>query len=802
MTKTRHEVAVKNVQEKEKGKTLQDTETTTHTAKYRKNYNSVTLADLDEMERNDDHTLAFRSVVKDKIWVKIDFQVMKDAGKNSGYVFFVNKMRTSIQNTPPDNADSRKAYTTGLIYLKEKFEELSTIEEMQDVLLNFTDGKVEGVFTGDSWKVQNTVQKIYGKKFFNFAYQYTTSYSNTVRTAKSYNSISKDEEKQIIQAYVAYLESELKKYQEKYQEFLNIRGAKANHGIYESRIENLEASIQNPENDLNESKYKARPADWSWAFPKKRTKASSGNRTRLNKPELSHIVREGGLEITDVSNENMKDNYGFSLVNYGSSLSSKRREAHAKHFLGAMSDLAQVLDIDLAKANQLGDLQIHFGTSGKKGSMAFYARNLKKININNRNGDGSIAHEWAHYLDNMLAEGSTKRNSPYMATERQAEYPEIQKIIKELKFLFIDGNKVQTYEIEFFAKNAGTYYFNKPLKAKTIEEAIKELRERSPACEWFSYHKRKDIQRSFGIIARTFKVDKITVPYEVHESQFYANSKVLDKKPRGYWTSDVELFARAFEVYILNKLAEHGMKNNYLVSLHGEDRETAPYPYGDEAKVINAKFDELFAKIKEIYEIGNFQSDDKKVASKPSKSKELENVSDSTPLDKPKEEEKPKITRFVAYHGSKVDFDQFSDNSFPYFTDSKSYALSFAKPFGYLYHVEADTLKAFDFTPLGSNMIYRKNIIDLLNQTFEAKGEEILTKDERDEIMLFNLPQNRLQFFNIVRWLGQTQKDGILYRILEKRGYDSWIQRDGVQNTKSKDSPWALVVFEPQNEFV
>ena len=61
-----------------------------------------------------------------------------------------------------------------------------------------------------------------------------------------------------------------------------------------------------------------------------------------------------------------------------------------------------------------------------------------------------------------------------------------------------------------------------------------------------------------------------------------------------YWTSDCEMFARAFACYIKDKLAEKGITDDYLCGHCEADGCTK----GEERKVINQKFDQLFAKLK------------------------------------------------------------------------------------------------------------------------------------------------------------------------------------------------------------
>ena len=64
--------------------------------------------------------------------------------------------------------------------------------------------------------------------------------------------------------------------------------------------------------------------------------------------------------------------------------------------------MAEMLNIDIKKANELGKLSIAFGAKGRKGHAAAYFPQTKDINLTKGNGDGSVAHEWGHYFDNVI----------------------------------------------------------------------------------------------------------------------------------------------------------------------------------------------------------------------------------------------------------------------------------------------------------------------------------------------------------------------------------------------------------------
>ena len=93
-------------------------------------------------------------------------------------------------------------------------------------------------------------------------------------------------------------------------------------------------------------------------------------------------------------------------------------------------------------------------------------------------------------------------------------------------------------------------------------------------------------------------------------TQYRKDAEFLDenhsKTDKGYWQSNAEMFARAFHTYLLDKLKEQGIRNDYLCG-HAEylpetDKNGNPhytYPRGEERQRINQAFDKLVENLKE-----------------------------------------------------------------------------------------------------------------------------------------------------------------------------------------------------------
>jgi hypothetical protein len=97
----------------------------------------------------------------------------------------------------------------------------------------------------------------------------------------------------------------------------------------------------------------------------------------------------------------------------------------------------------------------------------------------------------------------------------------------------------------------------------------------------------------------------------INRSGLAERCKNLDKRrEKDYWTLPEELMARAFEVYLKEKLKENGIQNDYLVNYRSEEswakasengfkmNNTYPYPTEAEIADIQAAFDYLFDSIR------------------------------------------------------------------------------------------------------------------------------------------------------------------------------------------------------------
>lgn len=143
----------------------------------------------------------------------------------------------------------------------------------------------------------------------------------------------------------------------------------------------------------------------------------------------------------------------------------------------------------------------------------------------------------------------------------------------------------------------------------------------SLAHEWFhaldNYFTRERKASSTGKFATEGDATKSTRPevaeaiekigQTVRKMELYHRSKQLDRtRTKPYWSTTVEMTARSFESYVIEKLRDQGLSNDYLANiasqeyweaasaLNPEAKSSYPYPEAAEIPEIRAAYDNLF----------------------------------------------------------------------------------------------------------------------------------------------------------------------------------------------------------------
>lgn len=400
--------------------------------------------------------------------------------------------------------------------------------------------------------------------------------------------------------------------------------------------------------------------------PKKREKL-----TKIERPQLAQIGRKGEdyRKGRDVTGDDLLKAFEFRGGEFGNWNTQADRVACLNYGYEAFKDLAKVVRardkfMSLgATGTELKSLGIAFGARGGGRASAHYEPEKAVINLTKMKGAGSLAHEWAHALDDFIGVQEKLGGYASRALDSRAAKVKIERMEKEtgesldVMRAFVDvmdaiKNRKMTVEeklakhqenldrmekdVERFEKAMGEEVdqFAKmdmlTVEAKSelqkmadgikeggykgediakYEEKFKELTgteiksahwSRFDAAAHLAANTRKNIENKKAEDDETIIK---SMDNDVHTIYYESAINLDGSRKKAYYQNTLELFARAFESYIEDKLRDKGMKSDYLV--HGT-RSTYgglnPYPLGEERERINEKIAILLGAIVEKYD--------------------------------------------------------------------------------------------------------------------------------------------------------------------------------------------------------
>lgn len=250
----------------------------------------------------------------------------------------------------------------------------------------------------------------------------------------------------------------------------------------------------------------------------------------------------------NVTPEAFSDAFGFRGVQFGNYVEGPRRQSDLNRAYDSLMDMADVLKVPAKALSLNGRLGLAFGARGKGGknaAAAHYEPDQVAINLTKGNGAGSLAHEWFHALDNYFGQ--------YDAAQEG-------KITSGDKFMTSDNKRWPQW-------NDKEKEYLHPVRQE-VYDAFKGVM--------------KAINKS-GMAERSLRLDEI--------------------RSKPYWSTDIEMAARAFERYVQDKAKAAGVENDFLVNIRKADDHGSPdtYAYPTQAELdggIRQAFDHLFSTLK------------------------------------------------------------------------------------------------------------------------------------------------------------------------------------------------------------
>ena len=238
--------------------------------------------------------------------------------------------------------------------------------------------------------------------------------------------------------------------------------------------------------------------------------AQQRDQARAEQRRDTNAPRAGAeRRAADVTPAQFDKEFGFRGVPFGNYVESSRRQAELNDAFDSLHDMADIIGVPAKAISLNGELGLAFGARGRGGSnaaKAHYEPGEVVINLTKNKGSGSLAHEWFHALDNYFGQADVGggRGDNYATVRRR----------QTMKF---QGGKMVPADF--------------PVRQEV----------------WNAWKGVMKAVGDSGMVARAQKLDE------------------LRSKP--YWATNVEMAARSYERYILDRAEAKGIRNDYLVNL-------------------------------------------------------------------------------------------------------------------------------------------------------------------------------------------------------------------------------------------
>ncbi|MFW6047310.1 MAG: LPD1 domain-containing protein [Candidatus Woesearchaeota archaeon] len=383
---------------------------------------------------------------------------------------------------------------------------------------------------------------------------------------------------------------------------------------------------------------------------------------RFDRPKITKIKRIGedyrnGENVTPLK---IMEDFGIRAVEYGKWINDKEKIEFTNYAYDALADFAKALDIDFKDVGLNGTLALAFGARGAGKAVAHYEPERKVINMTKINGAGSLAHELGHAIDYYMKDFSKTKNwknnnlsietfniidsnlscltikkVPKTADDIKKEifkarrnitswynYVKSESIIK-MKKPFISQKDQIRKKMESYLSRINEVIGQSVLssdKNKYKEEIEKILDNvEHDIADFGRFTQQYDV--NLGGVYREAKrvIDMLDLEVEAAfggdigqkriDTEFLADAKRIDSLRSGeYWSTDNEIFARAFESYIEDTLNSKEIKSPYLVHGTSADKyigtfnDKKVYPDKEEREMFNKNFDEYIQNFKEVLE--------------------------------------------------------------------------------------------------------------------------------------------------------------------------------------------------------
>lgn len=217
-----------------------------------------------------------------------------------------------------------------------------------------------------------------------------------------------------------------------------------------------------------------------------------------------------------VSFMDIKQTFGMGSIRIGKWVNAEEKQLAANLIFDSLADLAYILALPPQAMGLRGNLNLAFGTGGRKGVQAHYAPNQRELALAKNAGAGALAHEFWHAFDHYIAEKA-----------------------------FAIGDRSGPQRQTLFASDC--WLKNVPLQPHPLNQRLLEIFD----CALLS----ENGQEVHAYVKRSVKADKAL--------------------GSNYFSQPTEMMARAFEAVVESC---SGIENPYLVSGTTQSEQIHIYP--------------------------------------------------------------------------------------------------------------------------------------------------------------------------------------------------------------------------------
>lgn len=352
----------------------------------------------------------------------------------------------------------------------------------------------------------------------------------------------------------------------------------------------------------------------------------------------------GGKNVTS---DQVMEHFGFRGVNLGEYVKAKQDVAqlHLNHVFDAFNDLAELLGVPPKAMSLNGTLGVAVGAQGSGKALAHFVPGVNEINITRDSGAGALAHEFGHAVDHYFATQHGRATSmakrPYLSAaidrvggDAGGLRPEVMEAMRavmkainsrpmteeEAKKYMADQRTLNQRRMDRWVAEFKDNRGADPAALAAVAEKLKrgdvgEVRDDDVESNLAEFMRAAGLKPGNALAANAF-----TTAYRLRdladEARFMAShipqmetnyskaSAALDAKKSGdgYWGTPWEKFARAFETFAMDALADRQRESLYLSGLVDSKGwqqwseatgKSIPYPAGDERLAMQQAFQKL-----------------------------------------------------------------------------------------------------------------------------------------------------------------------------------------------------------------